>query len=218
MLLRSRGFTLIELLVVIAIIAILAAILFPVFARARDKAEQTSCLSNLKQIALAELMYQNDNDERTAAVTNWPVNVTTNSYYTWITMLKPYIKNTDIFSCPSQREERMYRVVNRTTSVGTHPWELGSYSASRIGVSSGFHPYFQYVYAFRNTATIPYPAECVFAADGTDVICRLNASNVAIIHNEGANFAFFDGHAKWVGRGAIPTDYSDRFWSGGIDE
>ena len=218
MLIRSKGFTLIELLVVIAIIAILAAILFPVFARARDKAEQSSCLSNVKQIALAELMYQNDNDERTAAVTNWPVNTSSWSYYTWITMLSPYINNTDIFSCPSQREERMYRVVNRTTSAGTHPWELGSYAASRIGVASGFHQHFRYVYAFRNTATIKYPAECVFVADGLDSICRLNETNVAMVHNEGANFAFFDGHAKWVGRGAIPRDRSDRFWSGGIDE
>ncbi len=59
-----RGFTLIELLVVIAIIAILAAILFPVFARAREKARQTSCLSNIKEIGLAELMYVGDYDER----------------------------------------------------------------------------------------------------------------------------------------------------------
>ncbi len=61
---RRKGFTLIELLVVIAIIAILAAILFPVFARAREKARQTSCLSNLKQLSLGVLMYAQDYDER----------------------------------------------------------------------------------------------------------------------------------------------------------
>ncbi|MGI5820274.1 MAG: DUF1559 domain-containing protein [Armatimonadota bacterium] len=215
--LRSRGFTLIELLVVIAIIAILAAILFPVFARARDKAEQNSCLNNLKQIALAELMYQNDNDERTAAVTNWPVNTSTWSRYTWVTMLMPYVKNTEVFSCPSQREERMYRVSTVTTSWGANPWELSSYSASRIGVASG-PTYYTYVYAYRVTATIKYPADCVFAADGTDSICRLNETNVAAIHNEGANFAFFDGHAKWFAYSNVPRDRSDRFWSGGIDE
>jgi prepilin-type N-terminal cleavage/methylation domain-containing protein len=67
---KTRGFTLIELLVVIAIIAILAAILFPVFAKAREKARQTSCLSNLKQLSLAILQYTNDNNE-TYPPTGW---------------------------------------------------------------------------------------------------------------------------------------------------
>ncbi len=69
---RRRGFTLIELLVVIAIIAILAAILFPVFARAREKARQTSCLSNVKQIMLAEIMYEQDNNECTRRIRATP--------------------------------------------------------------------------------------------------------------------------------------------------
>jgi prepilin-type N-terminal cleavage/methylation domain-containing protein/prepilin-type processing-associated H-X9-DG protein len=92
---KRSAFTLIELLVVIAIIAILAAILFPVFAQAREKARQTSCLSNTKQLALAHLMYAQDYDER--LVTSWSQGFPGDfSYYT-----QPYIKNTKILFCPS---------------------------------------------------------------------------------------------------------------------
>src|SRR5579871_2531261 len=99
---RKRAFTLIELLVVIAIIAILAAILFPVFAQAREKARATSCLSNMKQVSLALLMYVQDYDE------NFPTgsrfNPTTNNVYAiglgWAGASLPYIKNTQILKCP----------------------------------------------------------------------------------------------------------------------
>jgi prepilin-type N-terminal cleavage/methylation domain-containing protein/prepilin-type processing-associated H-X9-DG protein len=86
-----KGFTLIELLVVIAIIAILAAILFPVFARARSKAEQASCLSNVKQLMLATLMYCNDNDQILfPAATGWYAGI------------GKYTQNNEMFACPSQ--------------------------------------------------------------------------------------------------------------------
>jgi len=93
-----RGFTLIELLVVIAIIAILAAILFPVFARAREKARQSSCLSNVKQIGLGCLMYVQDYDERFSI----SYNPSTSPRYSWIQLIDPYIKNTQVWDCPSQ--------------------------------------------------------------------------------------------------------------------
>ncbi len=92
-----RGFTLIELLVVIAIIAILAAILFPVFAQAREKARQATCLSNVKQIATSYFMYAQDYDQR----------YTQNRYadganhYTWKLAILPYVKNLALFQCPS---------------------------------------------------------------------------------------------------------------------
>jgi prepilin-type N-terminal cleavage/methylation domain-containing protein len=115
-----KGFTLIELLVVIAIIAILAAILFPVFAQAREKARAISCLSNVKQLALAILMYTQDWDEK------WPtqrdhcgqlafcetgdpkgccgaqgMNETFMAYYGWALLMQPYVKSTALFKCPS---------------------------------------------------------------------------------------------------------------------
>ena len=99
MLRHNRGFTLIELLVVIAIIAILAAILFPVFARAREKARQTSCLSNCKQLGLGVMMYVQDYDDtypRTSYLGGDGV-----SDYTWTIVVQPYVKNVQIFRCPS---------------------------------------------------------------------------------------------------------------------
>jgi prepilin-type N-terminal cleavage/methylation domain-containing protein/prepilin-type processing-associated H-X9-DG protein len=95
-----RGFTLIELLVVIAIIAILAAILFPVFARAREKARQTSCLNNVKQIALGVIMYAQDYDEKMPMLY---MNRTTPSstWYGIAQELDPYVKNVNVHDCPS---------------------------------------------------------------------------------------------------------------------
>jgi prepilin-type N-terminal cleavage/methylation domain-containing protein/prepilin-type processing-associated H-X9-DG protein len=105
---KRKGFTLIELLVVIAIIAILAAILFPVFAQAREKARQITCVSNMKQLALGILMYNQDYDEQYPfAVANiggngapWePTNSPTDQVH-WQQMILPYLKSVGIFGCP----------------------------------------------------------------------------------------------------------------------
>ncbi|MDR3706740.1 MAG: DUF1559 domain-containing protein [Capsulimonadaceae bacterium] len=96
----KQGFTLIELLVVIAIIAILAAILFPVFATAREKARQSSCASNLKQIALAAVQYTQDYDEMFVPARVGPT--LTAVLWCWPSALYPYIKSANVFKCPSQ--------------------------------------------------------------------------------------------------------------------
>ena len=98
-----RAFTLIELLVVIAIISILAAILFPVFAKAREKARQAACASNEKQIGLAMLQYIQDNDE--VLTRSFYGSATANSdlgaNYKWMDAVYPYVKNEGVFTCPS---------------------------------------------------------------------------------------------------------------------
>jgi len=98
----KTGFTLIELLVVIAIIAILAAILFPVFARARENARKSACASNLKQIGLGIMQYSQDNDERLPGVGPQPAYPTPAAdYMNWRLRITPYVKSTQVFQCPS---------------------------------------------------------------------------------------------------------------------
>jgi len=100
---KRRAFTLIELLVVIAIIAILAAILFPVFAKAREKARQSSCQNNLKQLAVAYTMYAGDNDEFTPCsdTTGWPRQCLQPAAFHWMGLINPYLKSPNVFKCPS---------------------------------------------------------------------------------------------------------------------
>ncbi len=126
---RRAGFTLIELLVVIAIIAILAAILFPVFAKAREKARQTACSSDLKQIGLGIMQYTQDNDEIFPA-TNVPTNV-----LCWAQDIYPYVKSSDVLKCPDNPDGAKFDPVNHwnsgsgtanTTWMGFSNWLPGS--------------------------------------------------------------------------------------------
>lgn len=105
----KRAFTLIELLVVIAIIAILAAILFPVFAQAREAAKKTQCLSNAKQIGLATMMYVNDNEDcyPAWAAKQPPINGGNTNFTAPDAQIMPYVKNNHIFTCPIDNTPRM---------------------------------------------------------------------------------------------------------------
>ena len=110
---RHRGFTLIELLVVIAIIAILAAILFPVFAQARDKARGSQCLSNVRQIGMAMMQYAQDYDEVLPRTwyspdgnNGWQDSNPAIGQYKWMDAVYPYVKNDGVFTCPSDTSAR----------------------------------------------------------------------------------------------------------------
>src|SRR5476649_1192803 len=125
---NRRGFTLIELLVVIAIIAILAAILFPVFAQAREKARSTTCLSNLKQLGAATQMYVQDYDERLffrASAANPSVSrsgaivpAASQPPVLWWNAVQPYTKNTRILVCPSDPAPVLSKDLNGALTIG----------------------------------------------------------------------------------------------------
>jgi prepilin-type N-terminal cleavage/methylation domain-containing protein/prepilin-type processing-associated H-X9-DG protein len=138
---NKNGFTLIELLVVIAIIAILAAILFPVFAQAREKARQTSCLSNVKQVILGHIMYQQDWDETVPfnRECSNPANLVPNglpcvqgrALRGWIDLVNPYVKNYGVFKCPSDTQRPVPLPAGTldqqgNVAVAGHVWGPGS--------------------------------------------------------------------------------------------
>jgi prepilin-type processing-associated H-X9-DG protein len=178
------------------IIAILAAILFPVFARAREKARQTSCLSNVKQIALACMMYAQDYDERlphrylnsgVAGAIQYPGGGSSRGMI-WPNPVYPYVNNIQVFNCPSWG----YRWTGRYT--GRQAYGISNHIDGML------------------LAHIEAPAETILLADAYDAsgsaqsyyiqrsISLLDGEPRTIIpdrHNDGANFGLADGHAKW---------------------
>ena len=207
---QRKGFTLIELLVVIAIIAILAAILFPVFAKAREKARQTTCLNNIKQMCNGAMMYVQDYDE-----TFMCANIDAGQEF-WPWQLQPYLKSWDIYDCPSN-------------SVWGHgspvPWGVYTFPKG--------YPDYAFAYGLwdgrpgqpapTTLASVPSPAEkfmvfdsCTFIAGtyahiltattcgqwacGENVAASFAAGSPNLkftVHSQGGNIGFIDGHAKW---------------------
>src|SRR5438445_3156976 len=150
-----RGFTLIELLVVMAIIVILAAMLFPIFAQAREKARQTTCLANLKQIGTAAQMYAQDYDERLPGT---ELGAGEGEYH-WIEMLAPYMKNRDLFNCPSAGMKTLCQP-NGVTPEFTYNYAMNDIHDPN-GRSIGA--------AFQPLAAITYPSDTLYIVDGWPV-------------------------------------------------
>lgn len=185
-----KGFTLIELLVVIAIIAILAAILFPVFAKAREKARTASCQSNLKQIALASKMYSADYDQCLTPANS----VAGANYYLFTNLLYPYVKNSQVFIC-SSHDPDWTLVVNPHVCVQSQT-VMSNYTVNYC-VSKGYT-------STVSEADLTKPAESIEYADG---LCpNAQPTNAATTcfgvdqtrHNKGGNCSFYDGHVKWL--------------------
>ncbi len=186
---KQAGFTLIELLVVIAIIAILAAILFPVFARAREKARQTSCLSNVKQLVLSINMYTQDYDE-CLPMSRHRSNPTY-SWAGWNTLVEPYVKNTQVFICPSSD--------SASVSYGcpcSDTYSTMMYNAGRA-LAKVERPSETYLIFCGMSGYDHIPINCW---PGT---CGCTPNYLAFRHNEGTNVGFVDGHAKWMKDSAV---------------
>ena len=223
---RRRGFTLIELLVVIAIIAILAAILFPVFAKAREKARTASCQSNLKQIAPAFAMYRADNDS--AMPMDYFQVYNTNLYYRWLHAIYPYLNNDQVYQCPSRPTSLdtvwtpPYQSVPRVfySSYYYCHYYLAGVPESQINDTTGtimmmdgwFNPSTTVTDWNRGMFTSPNATAAVMAnwVNGewrdTAYVNREILDNMRR-HNDAVDAAYYDGHVKRINN-AAPADFT----------
>jgi prepilin-type N-terminal cleavage/methylation domain-containing protein/prepilin-type processing-associated H-X9-DG protein len=201
---KSRAFTLIELLVVMAVIAILAGILFPVFAQAREKARQASCASRTKNLGTAVMLYTQDYDEQLPLAAYATSDV---DFITWHDLTDPYTRNKTIWHCPSSSVETADAGGKPTTHFGYNVHYLTTLARDFSNANG---------HRAVALAAVPRPAETVLLADarasihpswcGDDGKFLLPPSQADAhcwgrpnpLHQGGSNLAFVDGHVKWL--------------------
>jgi prepilin-type N-terminal cleavage/methylation domain-containing protein/prepilin-type processing-associated H-X9-DG protein len=219
---KKSGFTLIELLVVIAIISLLAAILFPVFSRARESARRSSCLSNMKQVGLGMMQYMADYDDV------YPSYYNDTDHLRWPQMMVPYVKSTQVYTCPSRT---YWEFKGDYTSAGTIGYGMNDW------LNSWWYP--SVTNKGIRMSTIQRPAETVWIAEingiaQTDNPASVNAylcypswdgavnnrtyptygfdvvpegpGRLASRHLDGLNVIWADGHVKWTKRDILESD------------
>jgi prepilin-type N-terminal cleavage/methylation domain-containing protein len=202
-----RGFTLVELLVVIAIIAVLAAVLFPVFSRARESARRTRCLANLMQLSKALMAYSNDNDQRLPIACYQPA-CWEWWHDTWRERIQPYVRDRKILICP------------KPSGVPNHP-NCGGHEVGHYGMN------LLVAYA-RNTvdandtyalAEIPVPSETIFIGENRDGDWSLEPyeepglgglfgpeGRTWAYHFDGSCYIMADGHCQWLKIAQVDAD------------
>jgi prepilin-type N-terminal cleavage/methylation domain-containing protein/prepilin-type processing-associated H-X9-DG protein len=217
---RNHAFTLIEILIVIAIIALLAAILFPVFSRARERARQASCQSNLKQIGMAIMQYTSDNDERLPQAYYWfkadgstAQNYDTVPASSWRVMIDPYVKSHAIFTCPSNPDRLLLADDGNTVSYAANACNfsicgLGSTTPGLMGKPSSGTLASGAKLSWC-TFDIQNPSQVWMISENTQQQSRpqyvvfgntidVNEFSAALYagHSGRANWLFVDGHVK----------------------
>lgn len=207
-----RAFTLIELLVVIAVIAILAAILFPVFAQAREKARQTACLSNMRQMTLGVMMYAQDYDETLPLAAT----ATPTGFLNWHDLVDPYVRNKQIWICPSAQAPIKDIFGKPVCHYGWNAYYLNQ----SIDVAN--------IYSLNNApgvtlAGASQPSHLVIMGDNRGIDGKQPDNHLSTYmlppsqpdadfwgrpearHTQGAVVALFDGHVKWFRPGGFYT-------------
>ncbi len=234
---RARGFTLVELLVVVAIVAILAAILFPVFARARGAARQTQCSAHIRQLGTAFFLFAQDNDGRYPPIV--APDPAAKALRWWMDLVQPYAKSRSLFACPD--DDSLRAAAFPGTLAGQCSYVLRdrySYQDAAGNLRASFVPY-SLVRSHADPSSIAflrcsrglldqmpgdpdkagpfsytnYAGACGLAplnppgrqpalASATDPHVGSNESKT-LRHNDGANYLYLDGHARWLHRDTV---------------
>ena len=213
---RQYGFTLIELLVVIAIIAILAAILFPVFAKVREKARQTSCLSNEKQLGLGFIQYSQDNDEQ-IPIRNGGGGPTDLECGGWGGRIYPYVKSTGVYKCPDDvataTTSYMLNINFQSGFQNMSSWTAPASTVMLLETYNG--PTFDITSPTENQSPRMYADVSGPDSGGQSAAGPLGGRAFTGWdqaptgrHTDGSNFLMADGHAKWLRGAAVSSGYA----------